>query len=116
MTPVKIILILLLVLILRAFLVQRSLLLIKRFFALLLCAGLIGLVILPDLSTKVANFIGVGRGADLIFYFSHLLLLLLIISLWRRILVCNREITILARRMAIENVKKPEPFLDANQT
>ena len=28
----------------------------------------------PDLSTAIANYLGVGRGADLLFYLSHLVL------------------------------------------
>jgi hypothetical protein len=37
----------------------------------LVLAGIV-LVIMPDLSTKIANVLGVGRGTDLLFYFALL--------------------------------------------
>lgn len=111
MTPIKVILIILLVLVLRTFLVQKSMLLPKRFLALIVFLVLVFLVIFPDFSTKVANFIGVGRGVDLIFYLSHLFLLLLIVTLWRKINLQNNIITKLARQISIQ---KPVKQKDAN--
>jgi len=63
-------------------------------------AGIVA-VIFPDLTTKVANLIGVGRGVDLILYG----LIVFFIGFWitsnihsrRR----DRQLTILARRFAI---------------
>ncbi len=107
MTPVKIILILFLLIVLRMFLVQKSLTVIKRVVAFLMFFILLTLVLFPDLSTLIANFIGVGRGVDLVFYFSHLFLLLLIISLWRRTIVLMTDITKLSRTLALQNPNKP---------
>ncbi len=107
MTPVKIILVILLLLVLRAFLVQKSLVLIKRMVALLMFLALLFLVLFPNISTSVANRMGVGRGVDLVFYFSHLFLLLLIVALWRRSIVLTETITRLSRAITLQNPRKP---------
>jgi hypothetical protein len=109
MTPIKLILIILLVIVLRAFLVQPSLLLAKRLFATAVFAALTLLVVFPDASTKIANVIGVGRGVDLIFYLSHLSLLLLIIMMWRKIITLNDKLTRISRQISLENpIKKSQ--------
>ena len=108
MTPIKIILVILLVIILRALLVQKSLMMLKRLVAFLMFFLLMLLVIFPDISTKVANLIGVGRGVDLIFYFSHLFLLLLIVALWRRSTILMATITKLSRAIALQNPDIPD--------
>lgn len=108
MTPIKLILIIALILILRAFLVQPSLLLAKRLFATVVFATLLLLVVFPDASTKIANFIGVGRGVDLIFYFSHLFLLMLIITMWRKIITLDDKLTKVSRQISIDNPVKQE--------
>lgn len=108
MTPIKIILLVLLVVVLRAFLVQKSLVLAKRLFAFFLFFILLLLVIFPDVSTYIANAIGVRRGVDLIFYLSHLFLLYLIAGLWRRCVVLTASITELSRAIALQNANKPQ--------
>ena len=107
MTPIKIILIILLLVVLRALLVQRSLLLIKRLIAFFMFFVLLFLVVFPGASTRVANVIGVGRGADLVFYLSHLFLLFLIVALWRRSIALTNTITKLSRAIALQNASKP---------
>jgi len=106
--PIKVILILLLFVGLRLFLVQGSLQLIKRVSAILLFGVLIILVLFPNLSTVIANSVGIGRGVDLTFYLSHLFLLLLVVILWRRLKSQDEKITQLAREMAIRDARKPE--------
>ena len=105
--PVKIILIVFLLVVLRVFLVQKSLVLIKRVVAFFMFLLLLLLVIFPNVSTLVANRIGVGRGVDLVFYFSHLFLLLLIVGLWRRTMILMTTITKLSRAIALQNPNKP---------
>ncbi len=107
MTPIKIILIILLLIVLRAFLVQKSLVWVKRAVAFLMFFALLALVIFPDISTHIANKIGVGRGVDLVFYFSHLFLLFLIVGLWRRSTVLMGIVTKLSRAIALQNASKP---------
>jgi hypothetical protein len=107
MIPIKVILIIFLLIILRAFLVQRELILVKRVVAFLMFFVLLFLVLFPDISTQAANIIGVGRGVDLIFYFSHLFVLFLIVGLWRRSTVLMATVTKLARSIALQNSQKP---------
>jgi small membrane protein len=108
MITIKVILIVLLLIILRAFLVQKSLILVKRAVAVLMFAGLLFLVLFPDISTWAANKIGVGRGADLLFYFAHLFFLLVAVALWRRLIGLTAAVTKLSREIAIRNAVKPE--------
>ena len=108
MTPIKLILVILLVIVLRAFMVQKALILTKRIVASSMFLVLVLLVVFPQVSTRLANVIGVGRGADLIFYFSHLFLLFLIVGLWRRSIVLMTTVTKLSRAIAIQNPNKPE--------
>jgi len=108
MITIKVILILLLLIILRAFLVQKSLVLIKRAVAVLMFAALLFLVLFPGASTWAANRIGVGRGADLLFYFAHLFFLLVAVALWRRSINLSAAVTKLAREIAIRNAERPK--------
>ena len=116
MTPIKIILIILLLVILRAFLVQKSLILIQRVIAGLMFLFLLFLVLFPEVSTRVANIIGVTRGVDLLFYLSHLFLLLLIVALWRRSIVLTACITRLSRAIALQSADKPHKENDQADT
>lgn len=106
--PIKIILILLLLISLRLFIVQRSLQLAKRLTAVLLFSVLMLFVLFPELSTVIANRVGIGRGVDLTFYLSHLFELLLAIILWRRLKTQEERITKLTRETALREVSKPE--------
>jgi len=107
MTPIKIILIVFLLIVLRAFLVQKSLILINRIIAILMFFFLLLLVVVPSVSTSVARFVGVGRGVDLVFYLSHLFLLFLIIGLRRQTVVLTDTVTKLSRAIALLNPHKP---------
>ena len=46
----------------------------RKLFILIFVATMVFFSINPDLSTAIANYLGVGRGADLLFYLSHLVL------------------------------------------
>ena len=46
----------------------------RKLFILIFVANMVVVSINPDLSTAIANYLGVGRGADLLFYLSHLVL------------------------------------------
>lgn len=107
MIPIKIILIIFLLIILRAFLVQKSLVLTKRVVAFSMFLVLVLLVVFPKASTHIANAVGVGRGVDLVFYFSHLFILFLIVGLWRRFIILMNDITKLSRAIALQNASRP---------
>jgi hypothetical protein len=108
MITIKIILIVFLLIILRAFLIQKSLMLIKRAVAVLMFLGLLFLVLFPAISTWIANEIGVGRGVDLLFYSAHLFFLLVAVTLWQRTITLTAAVTRLSREIAIKNAVKPQ--------
>lgn len=105
---IKIILVIVLLIILRAFLVQKSLVLAKRVVAFSMFLFLVLLVVFPDVSTRIAKAVGVGRGVDLVFYFSHLFLLFLIVGLWRRSIVLMNTVTKLSRAIALQGAQRPQ--------
>lgn len=71
---------------------------------------LIGLVFVfaPDLSTQIANLLGVGRGADLVIYLLAIVTLAGIFNLHLRMRASHEIITALARSVAISSARKPE--------
>lgn len=106
MIAMKIILVIFLLVILRAFLVQK-LVLFKRVIAFLMFLFLLLLVLFPEVSTAIANAVGVSRGVDFLFYLSHLFLLFLVVGLWRRSVVLMTTITKLSRAIALQSPNKP---------
>jgi small membrane protein len=69
-------------------------------------AGLAGLYLVwaPEQSTAVAEFIGIGRGADLILYLWVCISLNMLLSLHLKLRVQHEMLTKLARTMALQNV------------
>ena len=55
----------------------------------------------PDLSTRIANWVGVGRGADFLFYISHLLLFFIAFMYYLRFREMESRLTNLVRHIAI---------------
>jgi hypothetical protein len=62
-------------------------------------------VFFPDLSNRVAHFLGVGRGADMIFYVSILFLAFLIMKLYVR---TRRLEQLLAKWVRDEAIKEAQ--------
>lgn len=62
----------------------------------------------PDLSTQVANRLGVGRGSDLVLYFSAAALFYLVFRLTVRQEKLDKQITRLVREIALNNPKKSQ--------
>ena len=56
---------------------------------------------MPELSTKVANSMNIGRGADLITYLWIALSLLMTVNLHVRIKLESERLTVLAREIAL---------------
>lgn len=61
----------------------------------------------PERLTDIANFVGVGRGADLVLYATAVLLFITIVALANQNREVNRQITRLTRNVAIELARKP---------
>jgi hypothetical protein len=75
-------------------------------------AGLV-LVWWPDMSNRVAAFVGIGRGADLIFYCFILVGMVVSFNVHLRIKANNALITELARHIAIAGARIPSAQRDA---
>jgi hypothetical protein len=94
-----------------AFLQRDKSRLIAICIAMLSAIGMI-LVIQPELSTRVANSIGVGRGTDLITYFWILMSVLVLLNLQFKIFALQRTLTELAREVALrtaDNAPRESP-------
>lgn len=106
MKPIQIILISSLIVIFFYFRYVRSRLFSR--FVLMIFTGLgIIFIIFPNLSTKAANLLGVGRGADMIAYIGLLMLFFLYTKSLGDIKELQEKITIVVREIAIQNFQKP---------
>ncbi len=64
-------------------------------------------VLLPNSTAKLAEFVGIGRGADLVVYISLASIFFIIFKLMVRIESLNRDITKLARKVSLQDKNKP---------
>lgn len=69
------------------------------------CAGMF--VIWPDITNKIATRLGVGRGADLVFYVSILLFWFVILKLYARIRRLEQLLTQIVREDALNKAATP---------
>ena len=63
-------------------------------------------VMWPDLTQNLAKFLGVGRGADLVFYISILIFWFVVLKLYSRVRSLEQKLTETIRKNAIEKVEK----------
>ncbi|MFA5946963.1 MAG: DUF2304 domain-containing protein [Patescibacteria group bacterium] len=73
----------------------------------LLWIVVIAVALVPNLANIVANFVGIGRGADVIVYSAIVVLTFTVYRLMIAQQKLSAEMTSLVRAVAIENVKKP---------
>lgn len=59
-------------------------------------------IFFPDTTTKIAHLLGVGRGADMIFYLSILFFGFLILKLYAKVRKLQQEVTSLVRKESID--------------
>ncbi len=64
----------------------------------------------PDLASRLANRLGIGRGADLIFYCWVVISMVMILNLHMKLRLQAESMTDLVRRLAIER-----PFTEAGK-
>jgi len=79
----------------------------------LLIAGAIA-VVFPELTNEVANFVGVGRGADLITYIAIVSVMFVLVHYYTKFVDLQTKVTQLTRELAIlrtevERVVPPAP-------
>lgn len=72
--------------------------------------GLTGaiLVAMPDLTQKLANILGVGRGVDLVMYLAFIGLSFVCFLFFSKLREIHQQMTDLARAQAIAHAKRPE--------
>src|SRR5688500_936543 len=75
------------------------------FFVVLFMLGII-FVINPDITTKIAEFVGVGRGVDLVIYLLLLVFFFLFIALFYKSRNIDKTLIELVRKIAIKEAKK----------
>jgi small membrane protein len=68
-----------------------------------LIAAAIVLIIFPDITNDIAHRLGVGRGADLVFYTSILIFWFVILKLYARIRRMEQMMTKLVRKDALDD-------------
>lgn len=73
---------------------------------LLMIATAIVFIVFPNITNELANMMGVGRGADLVFYTSILIFWFIILKLYGRIRKLEQIITKIVRKDALENVEE----------
>jgi small membrane protein len=64
-------------------------------------------VAFPDLASLLANFLGIGRGADLVLYLSILFMFGAFFSVYLRFRRLEEQITQLVRHLAIRDADDP---------
>jgi hypothetical protein len=75
-------------------------------FLVAVCFGIAAfLVARPNVATKIANFVGIGRGVDLIFYLAIPGLALMILLLFARTRDLNLKLTAALREVALSNAR-----------
>lgn len=77
----------------------------KRIILVALVAVAIASVLNPSLTTKVANLVGVGRGADLLLYVLTAVFLYVVVGFYLKFRDVERQVTILARRLALDEAR-----------
>ncbi|MCS6819695.1 MAG: DUF2304 domain-containing protein [Chitinophagales bacterium] len=77
----------------------------KVLFILIAAVGVI-LIFNPALTTAIANYFGVGRGADLLLYISIIFFFMFIIVLYGKIRSIEATQTIIIRQIAIDRAKR----------
>jgi len=80
----------------------RTVLLDRILFAVIALVGIV-FVIDPALSTRIANLIGIGRGADLIVYAFIMFTLFHLVSVAASLREIERKLTVIVRETAIRH-------------
>ena len=73
----------------------------RRMFGISIAAVGVAAVAWPDLTTRAANLVGVGRGTDLVLYLAVLAFSFLSMALYQRIARLESNITQLTRELAL---------------
>ena len=80
--------------------------LLGKLFILLFVAILLLFALNPELSTTIANYFGVGRGADFLFYISHLLLFFIAFRFYLKDRTLNARLNKLVQQLALKDAEE----------
>lgn len=81
--------------------------LIQRVLVIPLGIALCVFAVAPDLSTRVANVFGIGRGADLLFYLAHITEAFFLLILYARYQNVSLDLAEMVRRQALDQARPP---------
>ena len=76
------------------------------FLGLLVIAAIV-FILYPDITTAIAHKLGVGRGADLVFYISILIFWFILLKFYMRIRRLEQTVTAIIRDNAIKQAHEP---------
>ena len=82
---------------------------IRRILMLLFIVGAALSVFVPEVWTRLVNLVGIARGADLLLYFLVLTFLGFVATTYRRFRKLEKDVTELARELALLSHATPEP-------
>lgn len=80
---------------------------VRRLMLLTFVAFAVTSILVPELVSDVARAVGVGRGADLLLYGLFVAFIGFIATTYRRFREMERQLTILTRRLALDEVPAP---------
>lgn len=109
MTWIKLLLLVGLVIVVRFYLRSSRSALRDRLIIIPLALCLVAAVIYPDLTTAIAEVVGVGRGVDLAFYLGFLLIFLLVGMVRSQLREQERRMTSIVRGFALLTAREPRP-------
>ena len=77
----------------------------SKLFVILFVVILLFFALNPHLSTAIANYFGVGRGADFLFYISHLLLFFIVFKFYLTSRNLSGRLNRLVQKLALLEAK-----------
>jgi small membrane protein len=77
----------------------------KRLILVALVAVAIASILNPELTTRAANLVGVGRGTDLLLYVLTAVFLYVVVGFYLKFRDVERQVTVLARRLALDEAR-----------
>ncbi|MCC3277713.1 DUF2304 domain-containing protein [Arthrobacter sp. zg-Y40] len=80
---------------------------IRRMLVVVFAAGAAFSIFFPELLTAVANFLGIGRGTDLVLYATVVSFLVFMATTYQRFRQLEVSLTRLSRRVALDDAERP---------
>lgn len=76
------------------------------FFWIIFWIAFVSIVSVPNITQRIADMIGIGRGVDLVMYISLAVLFFLVFKLYIKVEGVKRNIAEVARKQTLDAVKK----------